>query len=95
MKFTDLESRLLDQIAHAEMSGSNGATPETNDEHGGTWLWVDEFSAALGVSMPVYKGALGSLVAKGALYVVDGGTADAAVGFTDEGFNTWKATQSK
>jgi hypothetical protein len=82
---TKNEKALLIAIAHHEMCPANGITPETIGETG-TYCWVDDFADAIDLTIPQTKGVLGSLVAKDLLVINFGGTEDAEVDFTPEGF---------
>lgn len=87
---TDLEYGMMDTIAHAEHNTTNGATPTAaSDVH--TWLWADEFAAALGINAQAAGGVLSSLEQKGAIGMDATQGKDSGVWFTELGFAAWKA----
>lgn len=97
MEITSLEAKLLNVIAYHEMAQSNGAKPETLEDHGifGTWLWLDDFAVEMGISVQQIKGVLTSLKKKGWVRTSDEGTEDAAIAFTEAGFAAWQSVDSQ
>ena len=104
-KLTDLEFRLMDNIAHCEMGPLNTGTPTCADE-ANTFLWLDDRAVALGISAQSAGGVLTSLKKKGFIGVLspnvkmsnnpqaqrnNGRDPDGGVWFTDAGFEVWKS----
>ena len=91
---TDLEIAVLTEIAFSEFNPTNGARPTCAD-HVECWLWVNEIAAAVKQPQNVIKGVLGSLVKKQCIKIIDGGSDDAVVNFTDLGFTAFDTTCSR
>ena len=87
-KITAFEKATLNWIGFAEMSTYNGHYPLTNDCE--TWCWADEIAAHAGCTVKQIRGTLASLVKKNLIGIVDAGTEDAAVYFTDAGYEEFK-----
>lgn len=84
-----LELKAMDSIAYNEMNPLNGSRPESADDVC-CWLWVDEIARDLGVSIPVAKGVVGSLAAKGFIVVAEyEGAESNQVDFSKEGYRVW------
>jgi hypothetical protein len=86
---TDLEGLYLDLIAHCEMNSGNGATPEAADDVN-TYTWADQRARDLGITEKGVGGVMSSLTQKGLIWSTDEGD-DSGVGFTEAGFEAWKA----
>ena len=86
---TTLETKMLDAIAHHEMSPVNGASPETIGETG-TFCWADDFAATIGIKTEAAKGVLGSLVKKQLIVITEYERGETVVDFTEKGFDIWK-----
>lgn len=85
---TKLEALVLNDTAYHEHCASNGGRPECADDvH--PWLWVDEIAANCGITMDQVKGVLASLVQKDWVGISDGGTDEAAIWFTEAGYQAW------
>ncbi len=82
---TQNEKNLLKAIAYHEMAPSNTGRPETIADTG-TFCWVDDFAAEIGLTVPQTKGVLGSLVAKNLVTVNEWDQGDTVVDFTPAGF---------
>jgi hypothetical protein len=106
MELTELETRLLNNIARDEHTARNGHPPTcSGDVH--VWLWADQRADDLGISEQAVGGVLTSLQAKKLIGVqaptvkmganpdlqrLNGGDPDGSVWFTDAGFRAWKSS---
>ena len=86
---TDLQYRVMNRIAHAEHNTTNGATP-TQASDVNTWLWGDLLADETGLTPQQVGGVLTSLEQGGFINIVDAGTEEAGVSFTQAGFDSWQ-----
>jgi hypothetical protein len=92
MTITDLEMKLMNNIARCEMNQINGAVPESAHDVN-TYIWPDERSADLGISEQAFGGVMTSLQRKGLIWVcIDSHDLDdSGMGFEAAGFDAWNA----